>query len=265
MSKDGIHGMRAAGDDLLDIASRLTEDQWQLASTAAGWSIKDVFVHLGSLLELLQGAVSGAAVPDAGIEELNDRVVSTRRDWTPAEATKFLQEQLSAALGAFTGLQNEPVASTLVPMLDLGTYPLHAVADMFSFDMTTHLRYDILAPLGPIHLSAPALDETRLRPAVSWLIQGLSQMQADLSSHLLAPISLELTGPGHRQVLLTSDAGVLAVSQAADATVDAIATVTSTTVDFLGWSTQRMPWNPLVHISGDRQVAEHFLNALNLV
>jgi len=265
VSQDGILGMRSAGDDLLDIASRLTEDQWQVASAAAGWSIKDVFIHLGSLLELLQGAVAGGAVPKVGIEELNDQIVADRRDWTPAQATEFLQEQLSAGVDAFTGLQNEPAASTLVPMLDLGSYPLHAVADMFSFDMTTHLRYDILAPRGPIHLSAPALDETRLRPAVSWLIQGLSQMQPDLPSHLLAPISLQLNGPGHRHVLLTSNAGVLTVSQPADSTVDAISTITSTTVDFLDWSTQRVPWKSLAHISGDRQVAEHFLNALNLV
>jgi hypothetical protein len=49
----------------------------------------------------------------------------------------------------FSSLQEEPMASAQTPMLDLGTYPLHAIVDMFTFDMTTHLRYDILAPLGP--------------------------------------------------------------------------------------------------------------------
>ena len=72
MSRKGIEGMRAARDDLLGVAAQLTEDQWRAPSAAAGWSVHDVFIHLGSLLELLQAAVAGAEPPPLGIEKLND-------------------------------------------------------------------------------------------------------------------------------------------------------------------------------------------------
>ena len=49
-------------------------------------------------------------------------------------------------------------------MLDLGTYPLHAIADMFTFDMTTHLRDDILAPRGPITRDLAPLDLSATSP-----------------------------------------------------------------------------------------------------
>src|ERR1700758_3832924 len=55
-------------------------------------------------------------------------------------------------------------------MLDLGTYPLHAIADMFTFDMTTHLRYDIIAPRGPITRELPPIDNARLTPSMSCLL-----------------------------------------------------------------------------------------------
>jgi uncharacterized protein (TIGR03083 family) len=263
MSEAGIRGMRAAGDDLLEVASTLTDTQWQTPSAATGWSVKDVVIHIGALLELLQGAVTGAEVPPVGIEKLNDEVVDSRRDWTAKQTQAVLRDQLDAAVEAFSPLQSEPIASTVVPMLDLGSYPLHAVADMFSFDIATHLRYDILRPRGPIPSSLPALDDTQLVPAVSWLIGGLPQMQPGLGQFLLAPITLQLNGSGGRDVVLSSEAGVLSAGDPADAAV--VTTVTSTAADFLAWSTQRLPWPAVVHVDGDEQVARQFLNALNLV
>jgi uncharacterized protein (TIGR03083 family) len=265
MSRAGISGMQAAGDQLLNIATKLTDEQWQAESAAAGWSVQDVFIHVGSLLELLQAAVAGADVPPIGIEELNNLVVAQHRDWTPSQTVQFLRDQLSAAVGTFTSLQEEPFASTLAPMLDLGSYPLHAIADMFTFDITTHLHYDVLGQRGPVALPHPCLDEVQLGPAVSWLLGGISQMQPGLADHLRGPISLRLTGPGGRQVLLTSGDNGPVVSPQAETDVHAAATVTSTTQDFLAWSTKRLPWSELVHLDGDETVAAEFLDALNLI
>ncbi|SOX56672.1 hypothetical protein MAAFP003_5380 [Mycobacterium ahvazicum] len=257
--------MRAAGADLFDVAEALTAEQWNLASAAVGWTVKDVFIHLGSLLEFLQLAIGGADVPPLGIERLNDQAVASRRDWSSEHVLAVLRDQLDSAIATFTPLQLEPVASTAIPLLDLGVYPLHAVTDMFTFDMTTHLRYDVLAPRGPVDVDAPALDETRLSPAVAWLIGGLSQMQPDLTDHLLAPISLRLTGPGERRILVEPGEGALRVSETDDADARPVATVTSTADDFLAWSTQRLPWSELVDIDGDRDIARRFLDAVNLV
>jgi hypothetical protein len=41
--------------------------------------------------------------------------------------------------------------------------------------------------------------------------------------------------------------------------------MTSSTSDFLAWSTKRLPWEPLVSIDGDTGAAGRFLTALNLI
>jgi uncharacterized protein (TIGR03083 family) len=155
MSKAGIAGMGRAAADLFTIAENLTDDEWHTPSAASGWSVGDVICHIGCLLELLQVAVRGDSLPDSGIEALNDAQVAQRRDWQPARVLDYVDTQLDSALPVFTALQDEPLASVHTAMLDLGSYPLHAIADMFTFDMTTHLRYDILSPRGPIARALP--------------------------------------------------------------------------------------------------------------
>jgi uncharacterized protein (TIGR03083 family) len=201
----GIAGMRPAAGDLVDIGRGLDDTEWQTPSAAAGWSVRDVISHIGCLLELLQAAVRGEAVPDSGIEPLNDAMVAERRGWDNTRILENVQKQLEQAIATFIPLQDEPNASVEAPMLDLGTYPLHAIADMFTFDMTTHLRYDIVAPRGPITRQLPPLDELRLGPSVSWLLGGIPKMQADLASHLIAPMALQLTGPAAANILISNE------------------------------------------------------------
>jgi hypothetical protein len=256
--------MRAAGTDFLSVAASLNVQQWLEPSAATGWSVQDVFIHVGSLLELLQAAVGGATPPAIGVEELNDHVVASRRQWNSAQTVQFLHEQLGSAIDTFSALQGGDVGETPVPMLDLGTYPLHTVADMFSFDLTTHLRYDVLRPRGPIASTIAALDEVRLTPAVAWLIAGLSQMQPKLASDIQGPILLRLNGPAARDLTLTTDRGAVAVVDPASSEPP-VATITSSTQDFLAWSTKRLPWSGLVEIDGDDRVAATFLDAIDLV
>jgi hypothetical protein len=256
--------MRSAASDLIDIARSLNRGEWQTPSAATGWSVQDVVSHIGCLLELLQVAVRGEAVPDSGIEPLNELMVADRRDWDAARTLNNVQKQLDQAIALFTPLQEPPMASVEAPMLDLGAYPLHAIADMFTFDMTTHLRYDILAPRGPIHRQLPPLDEARLGPSVSWLLGGIPKMQPNLAGHLTAPLALHLTGPAARDVLISADAGAIVVDPLRS-TDHAAAALTSTTTDFLAWSTTRLPWQALLTIEGDQSAAAKFLDAINLI
>jgi uncharacterized protein (TIGR03083 family) len=264
MSHAGLAGMRCAADDIVAVGRTLDEREWQTPSAAEGWSIHDVITHVGCLLELLQAAVRGEAVPDSGIEALNEVMVAERRDWD-ARTLDNLQKQLEQALSLFAPLQDEPMGSVQTPMLDLGTYPLHAIADMFTFDMTAHLRYDILAPRGPITRALPPLDEARLGPSVSWLLGGIPQMQPHLAAHLTAPLGLHLTGPGAREVLIRAEDGAITVCPLRSPADQPAATLTSTTADFLAWSTTRLPWRPLVAIDGERGAAAEFLDAINLI
>lgn len=265
MSHSGMRGMRAAGGDALALAALLSDAQWKAPSAAQGWTVTEVFVHMGALLELLQTALGGAEVPPIGIEELNDHMVAERRNWSPARTTEFLREQLDKATGAFEALQEEPLASTETPLLDLGRYPLHAIPDMFSFDLTTHLHYDVLAPRGPVDLAVPTLDETRLAPAISWLVGGLSQMQPELAGHLEKPITVRLFGPGARHIQLRAVGDLVAVAEPRETGIASAAIISSSTTDFLAWSTRRLPWPDLVHVDGDAHVAQSFLDAVNLI
>src|SRR6201998_560345 len=264
MTKAGIAGMACAAEDIFTIAETLTYDEWHTPSAASGWSVGDVICHVGCLLELLQAAVRGDSLPDSRIEALNDTQVAQRRDWEPARVLDYVHTQLASALPVFTALQDEPLASVHTPMLDLGSYPLHAIADMFTFDMTTHLRYDILSPRGPITRALPPPDDVRLAPSVSWLLGGIPKMQADLASHLIAPLALRLTGPAAANILISTEASIITVTPLRPSDKPT-ATLTSTTADFLGWSTTRLPWRALVDVAGDDKVAGEFLDAINLI
>jgi hypothetical protein len=135
---------------------------------------------------------------------------------------------------------------------------------MFTFDFTTHLRYDILVPRGPIKRDLEPLDEAHLTPSVSWLLGGIPKMQRDLPKSLEGPIALVLTGPAATAVVLNPlDAGIV-VEEIDSHNRSALATVISATTDFLAWSTTRLPWREHVTIEGDGFVATKFLDALNL-
>jgi uncharacterized protein (TIGR03083 family) len=264
VSQAGIDGMRAAGDELLEVARSFDDAEWQTPSAAAGWTVLDVVSHVGCLLELLQGAVNGAEAPDLGIEALNEAMLAERRDWEPARTLDNVEKQLDQAIEVFTPLQDEPTASVEIPMLDLGVHPLHAIADMFVFDITTHVRYDILAPRGPIGRQLRRLDTARLEPSVTWLFGGIPTMQPDLPRHLTAPLALRLTGPAGRDTLIRNTSGAITVEPLQTADTPA-ATLTSTTTDFLAWATTRLSWRALVTVDGDHRVAAEFLDALNLI
>lgn len=267
MSKAGLVGFQLAGDDIVKLARSLTDGEWHTPSAAQGWSIQDVVAHAGNLLTLLVDAVNGElAVPEGlGIEAINDIQVAKVRDLSADTTTEFLQAQMEKAVAAFTPLQKDPLASTEVPMIDLGTYPMHAIADMFTFDFVTHLHLDILAPHGPIERRTAPLDEARLGPAVSWLLGGIPKMQPTLAAHLAAPVYVVLTGPAARSVVLSTNNTTIDISPANSFTEPLAATLTSTTHDFLAWSTNRLPWRDLVIVDGDEVVAQNFLDALNLI
>jgi uncharacterized protein (TIGR03083 family) len=265
MSKQGMTGMDLAAREMLGVGETLTDEQWHLPSGAEGWSVKDVVAHAGCLMAFLMAAVGGAAGPDMGIEELNEVQVAQKRRLDGAETMAFVRGELAAALETFAPLQEEPVASATAQLQDLGTYPLHAIVDMFTFDITTHLRYDILKPRGPIDLGVRPLDGRQLGPAVSWLLAGIPQMQRKLPQEFAGPLDLDLTGAARTRVTISSDGAAITVIPSTGSDLEPRAVITSSTDDFLASSTRRLPWQQLVSVDGDRDEAARFLNAINLV
>ncbi len=266
MSKAGLNGMQLATADMVTVARSLTADEWEAPSAAAGWSVHDVVSHAGNLLGVLMDGVNGSlVVPEGmGIEALNDVQVTEHRGEDPRKTVDFLEAQLAKAIAVFTPLQDEPYASQESQLIDLGSYPLHAIVDMFTFDFTTHLRFDILAPRGPIERSIEPLGEALLGPAVSWLLAGIPKMQPGLWRHLHGPVGLVVEGPAATSVVLSPTEGAIVVTTTDHEPSAQLATVYSTTTDFLAWSTTRLPWRDLVKVEGDDDLAANFLDALNL-
>jgi Mycothiol maleylpyruvate isomerase N-terminal domain len=258
-------GIRATLGDVSGLIGALDDGEWATASAAAGWTVKDVVTHFGDLLGILASAIGGTLSTDLGIERLNDAHIAAKSSWSPGQVVADLERQQAALLPQLESLQEEPTASAQAQLLDLGRYPLHAIPDMFSFDFYTHLRWDVLAPRGPLtgH-DVPATDEVRLKPAVGWLLAGIPKMQAGIRDSLAKPVTLALTGPGGGAWLLDPDTELISVT-ATDPENAAAARIESTTHAFTAWASTRLPWRDHVTVTGDESIAATFLDALNLV
>jgi hypothetical protein len=90
-------------------------------------------------------------------------------------------------------------------------------------------------------------------------------MQRKLPQEFAGPLRLDLTGPAGTRVTISSDGAAITVTPSADPGFEPRAVITSSTDDFLAWSTTRLPWQQLVSVEGDRDEAARFLNALNLI
>jgi uncharacterized protein (TIGR03083 family) len=265
MSYAGMAGMRATLGDVSGLIGALDDGEWATASAAAGWTVKDVVAHFGDLLGILASAIGGTLSTDLGIERLNDAHIAAKSAWSPGQVVADLERQQAALLPQLESLQEEPAASTQAQLLDLGSYPLQAIPDMFSFDFYTHLRWDILAPRGPLtgH-DVPAPDEVRLKPAVGWLLAGIPKMQAGIRDSLAKPVTLALTGPGGGAWLLDPDTELITVTATGPENA-AAARIESATHAFTAWASTRLPWRDHVTVTGDESIAATFLDALNLV
>jgi hypothetical protein len=146
-------------------------------------------------------------------------------------------------------------------MSELGTYPMHALADAFAFDMWCHFYIDLLSPTGPVQRTYQEPEDELLQPAIGWMLTGLPQMCPAVSTVLDRPLGLELTGPGGgRWTLQPGD--VMAV---VEGSTDASVVVTSSAVDFVLWGTTRVPWRDCVSLAGDAAYAEQVLDQINIV
>lgn len=265
MSKLGVDGLRAEREALLALARDLTAEEWNLPSDCAGWSVRDVYAHMASTLH---GVVDPAFLPDTSGDDPEGAMegpVAERRSWTVEQVVEEFETYSAQAADVFAMTQDEPMASTLLPMGKLGTHPMAILPGTFLFDAYCHLRNDILEPTGPIDRPEPARDEQRLQPTVEWMLAGLPWMCTEELAFVDRPVALRLTGPGGGEWTIApgGDDGRVLVSEGAPA--GAVATVTSSTHDFVIWGTQRRPWHDYVTVDGDAEYAARVLDAVNVI
>ena len=264
MSKEAVVALRLAVDEVKQVISSLTDEEWSRPSGCAGWSVRDLVAHMSSnYKETVDPSPPPAEPVQLPAERMMDLLVEPRKDWTNQQILAEYLDYCDKAVDVLASFQDEPLASTVIPLADLGSYPMHQLADAYAFDHYCHLRIDLLAPRGPIVRELPASDATRLGPAVGWMITGMPQMQQNLGAALAAPIVLVLTGPGGGEWTISPNGDDIVVASGASGS--AVATVSSSGHAFVDWGTQRSSWRDHCSVSGDASVAARFLDALNII
>ena len=252
MTVEAVKALHADHEALIELAATFSTADWAAPSACDGWTVRDLVAHLTQLFrQVVDPAGLPPADPSGATERTQDRWVEAMRDRSPEEVLREYVELGGQALLALEGLQGN---DTPIDLGDLGTHPLHLVANAFAFDHYTHIRADLLAPLGPLDRPAPPSDEAQLAPAIDWMIAGIPQMCAGAMAALDNVVRLELTGPGGRTVLLGTPGGG-----------GPEARVASSTADFVLWATRRRNWRDLdVEASGDEDLAARFCDAIHI-
>ncbi|MEV6339302.1 maleylpyruvate isomerase N-terminal domain-containing protein [Nocardia vinacea] len=257
-----IAAFRRERDTVLDFCAQLTPAEWAAPSRAAGWRVRDVIAHLGSECHLNFTPDLVKVLRSRNIERLNDDFVARRADWDRDRVVGEMARWSSRIATAACTTQRWPLASIRIPIGELGSYPLRLLPSLLTFDFHTHLRHDIAPALDkPI----PATDTDRMSSILEWMLALLADFGANDRNWLDQPIGLTLTGTGGGTWRLEPIGhGRLRVAVGSD---DQTATqITSAAIDFPSWATTRTPWRShSVAITGDTELAEHFLDSINLV
>jgi uncharacterized protein (TIGR03083 family) len=266
VSKQGIVGLRLAVAETTEVLNGLNAAEWAAPSGCAGWSVKDLVAHIASNYKETADPSPPPAEPlSLPAEQMMELLVAPRKQWSAAQVLDEYVSYAGPAIDVLASLQDEPLASTVIPLADLGMYPMHQLADAFAFDGYCHLRVDLLAPRGPLERSVAAATADHLTATLEWMLAGIPQMQPGLERSLLAPLRLDLSGPGGGSWVLSPGAQTIDIVADPDREHASAATVTSDGHSFVIWGTARAPWRDHTTVTGDVSVAATFLDALNII
>jgi uncharacterized protein (TIGR03083 family) len=265
VTQAGLASARVSSAQLADVVPLVDDEQWELPSACAGWRVIDVIAHLAALAhEAVEPPAPDPSLPK-NRERYHDLRVNERRGWSHAEVIDEWRRFTPRQLESLAAGQGMPQADDPVVVTGLGTYPRHLLANVMAFNVLCHLRYDMLAPDGPLPFTLPELTGDLVAPAVEFMLAGIPQMQGhDLDATVTEPLVLDLTGPGAMTVTVhpaDGRGGRLTVTQGADGATRARSTATG----FIAWGTTRKPWREYCDITGDPSVAEPFLDRLNII
>ena len=265
MTQDGVQAARQLVGQVSNIIADLSPPEWQLPSGCAGWRVQDVIAHLGS------GAHTTVEpqqpTPGFTAEQQMDAMVAARREWSADQVRREYLDYAMPAVDVMAGLQDEPQASTVIPLLDLGNYPLSILPDVVAFDHYCHLHIDVLGPHGPVERDVGGAGEAILRPAIGWMLAGLPQMQGRDLDILRVPLVLDLAGPGGGTWLLTpaGPESPIAVTSVPGTNTPGATIVRSARPTSCDGRPSARRWRELVDISGTPADVEPFLDRLNII
>ena len=236
--------LRAIEEDrnaVLAVCSQIPEAVWAKDSGCPGWSVQDLVSHMACSFWL---AVDPSKLPDPGglpAERAADLYVDSRRSMTVEEVVADYEQVSLRGLEVLAAVADQDFE---VPLGDVGTYPASVVPTAFAFEEFIHLRYDLFPPDGPLEGEPPPADELRLAPTLDWIEASLPQQNASLLDALGKSVEVRLDGLCARTLTIGGGADV-----AAQITTDSLA--------FVRWVTQRGTWEDLgVRAEGDPSTLE---------
>jgi uncharacterized protein (TIGR03083 family) len=241
-----LKAIAADRETVLALARELDDSVWTKASGCPGWSARDVLSHMACSFWL---AVDPSRLPDPGelpAERAADLYVESRRNLTHEQIAADYESVSAKGLEMLAAVQDQDFE---VPLGDVGTYPASAIANAFAFEHFVHLRYDLLAPSGPLSGDAPPSDDLRLAPTLDWIEAALPQQNADLLARMgkAAEINVDGSHGVRGRTLRIGGADPAAIA----------ARVTCEPEAFVQWVTQRGTWEALnVQAEGDRSTCE---------
>ena len=150
-------------------------EEWATASDCDGWRVQDVFAHMASVFhQVADPSSTPAAATDDAEETAELMLVEPQGPGRPARgrwtSTREWSEKALAALG---GMQEPPMAEVVIPLGNLGSHPLHLLANAFVFDHYCHLRHDVArAVRSGRPAAAPRATSCASRRPSTWMLGG---------------------------------------------------------------------------------------------
>jgi uncharacterized protein (TIGR03083 family) len=236
--------LRAIEEDrkaVLALCPQIPEAVWAKESACPGWSVQDLVSHMACSFWL---AVDPTKLPDPGglpAERAADLYVDSRRSMTPEEVVADYEQVSLRGLEMLAAVAGQDFE---VPLGDVGTYPASVVPAAFAFEAFIHIRYDLFPPDGPLEGEPPPADTLRLAPTLDWIEASLPQQNASLLDAIGKSVEVRLDGLCARTLSIGGGTDV-----AAHITTDSLA--------FVRWVTQRGTWADLgVWAEGDPSTLE---------
>ena len=266
MSKVAMIALKIEIDRAKNLFAALTADQWALPSGCTDWRVQDVACHMASVFHQIAdpASIDGGEGKDAEVDA--EVPVQARKSWTPMQVMAEYNEWAEKGFAALGAMQEEPTASTVIPMANLGSHPLHIASNAIVFDHYCHLRHDIGHAI-PAAANLPR-DDAALSAALVWMLAGTPEMCAPALASCSVGVNLVFEGPAASAYAITppaTGAGLWSVVPGAN---PAFASATGTAHDFVSWATKRAKWSDHVTLSGDpgaQAGASATLDALNII
>jgi uncharacterized protein (TIGR03083 family) len=254
MTQLALEGLAAERDDLVQTLESLDESEWNAASGAPGWRVRDLVAHVAATHH---GVVDPSVLPGAAG---NEGRVDERRAWSIEQVFDELVTYTAESHERFAAAQQPPQCDRVMTMGAFGAHPASSLADLYLFDLYGHFRVDLLAPLGR---AEPPRDEARLRPTVEWMMAALSPMCGTaIGAALAAPVTIELVGAAAGSWTIAPAGEGISVRPGADP--DSIATIASSDHDFVVWASERRPWRTVAVTRGDAAAVGRALDAIRV-